>query len=45
LPDPTTSGLEADPRVFSLLGAALLWSRFADDLELIHEPCLILRAR
>lgn len=44
LPDPPTANAVSAERPFSLLGAALLWSGWSDDLQLLHAPCLVIKA-
>lgn len=45
LPDPELrSAVQPESRVRSLIGAALLWSRWSTDIGLLHEPCLVIRA-
>lgn len=44
LPDPTAANAVSAPRPFSLLGAALVWSGWSDDVALLHAPCLVIRA-
>lgn len=44
LPDPPAQNAIAEARVLSLLGAAVLWSGWSDELELLRTPCLVLRA-
>lgn len=44
LPDPPAQNAIVETRVLSLLGAAMLWSGWSDELELLHTSCLVLRA-
>ena len=44
LPDPTAANAVTADRPLSLLGAALLWSGWADDVALLHAPCLVIKA-
>jgi len=45
LDDPEAkSAVEATPRTRSLIGAALLWSGWSTDVQLLHEPCLVIQA-
>ena len=45
LPDPELkNAVRRESRVRSLIGAALLWSRWSTDTRLLHEPCLVIRA-
>jgi hypothetical protein len=41
---PTLAPLPPSTPHLSLVGAALLWSGLTDDLALLTEPCLVLRA-
>lgn len=40
---PEANAVEAESP-FSLIGAALLWSGWAEDPALLHEPCLVIKA-
>lgn len=44
LPDPTAANAVTADRPLSLLGAALLWSGWSDDVGLLHAPCLVIKA-
>jgi hypothetical protein len=44
LSDPTASNAVTAERPLSLLGAALLWSGWSDNANLLHTPCLVIRA-
>jgi Uracil DNA glycosylase superfamily len=44
LPDPTAANAVSAHRPLSLLGAALLWSGWTRDLELLRTPCLVIKA-
>lgn len=47
LPDPTSPSHKAlDPtsRTRSLIGAALLWAGWSDDLGLLSRPCVVIRS-
>lgn len=45
LPDPTKcNAVRCDADVYSLVGAALLRTGWSEDLRLLHEPCLVVRA-
>ena len=45
LPDPPSrDALEATSRTRSLIGAALLWAGWSDDLGLLHQPCVVIRS-
>jgi hypothetical protein len=44
LPDVTIANAVTAERPLSLLGAALLWSGWSDDVELLHAPCLVIKA-
>ena len=42
-PEPK-SAVEPKSRTRSLIGAALLWTGWSTDIQLLHEPCLVIRA-
>ena len=44
LPDPRAANAVEAERPLSLLGAALLWSNWSDDIALLHAPCLVIKA-
>jgi hypothetical protein len=44
LPDPTGANAVDSERPLSLLGAALVWSGWSDDSELLRGPCLVIKA-
>ena len=45
LPDPSSSdALEPTSRTRSLIGAALLWAGWSEDLGLLHRPCVVIRS-
>jgi hypothetical protein len=44
LPDVTTANAVTAERPLSLLGAALLWSGWSDDVELLRASCLVIKA-
>jgi hypothetical protein len=44
LPDPTSANAVTAERPLSLLGAAIVWSDWSDDLELLRAPCLVIKA-
>ncbi len=44
LPDPIAANAVAAERPLSLLGAALVWSGWSDDGDLLHAPCLVIKA-
>jgi hypothetical protein len=44
LPDVIAANAVTADRPLSLLGAALLWSDWSDDLALLHAPCLVIKA-
>lgn len=44
MPDPPTRNAIEETLVLSLLGAAVLWSGWSNDLGLLRTPCLVLRA-
>jgi len=44
LPDPRARNAVSAERPLSLLGAALLWSGWSSDADLLHTPCLVIRA-
>lgn len=44
LPDPTTADELDAPSPFSLIGAALVWSGWSDDVELLRRKCLVVKA-
>jgi hypothetical protein len=44
LPDPTASNAVAAERPLSLLGAALVWSGWSSDSDLLRTPCLVIKA-
>jgi hypothetical protein len=43
LPDPTAGNAVTAERPLSL-GAALLWSGWSSDADLLHAPCLVIKA-
>lgn len=44
LPDPTHANAITADRPLSLLGAALIWSGWTDDVTFLRLPCLVIRA-
>jgi hypothetical protein len=44
LPDVSVANAVTAERPLSLLGATLLWSGWSDDTELLHAPCLVIKA-
>jgi len=44
LPNPAAANAVTAERPLSLLGAALLWSGWSDNSELLHAPCLVVKA-
>lgn len=44
LPDPRSASAVSAERPLSLVGAAALWAGWSDDVELLHAPCLVLKA-
>ena len=45
LPDPTShDALKPTSRTRSLIGAALLWAGWSDDLGLLSRPCVVIRS-
>jgi len=44
LPDPPAQNAISETRVLSLLGAAVLWSGWSNELDLLRTSCLVLRA-
>ena len=44
LPHPAAANAVTAERPLSLLGAALVWSGWSDDGELLHAPCLVVKA-
>ena len=44
LPDPWNANAIEAPSPLSLIGSALLWSGWSQDLTLLHEPCLVIKA-
>ena len=42
LPNPVAKR-EPEPRVRSLIGAAILWAGWSVDLDLLHKPCMVVR--
>jgi len=45
LPDPTTkNALRRPPRARSLIGAALLWAGWSEEITLLRKPCLVIRS-
>ena len=44
LPDPGAANAVSADRPLSLLAAALLWSGWNDERELLHAPCLVIKA-
>jgi hypothetical protein len=44
LPDPMTANAVEGERPLSLLGAALVWSGWSDDPELLRAVCLVIKA-
>lgn len=43
LPDPVQANAVEAERVHSLVGAALLRTGWSEDLEILHEPCLVIQ--
>ena len=44
LPDPTTSNAVTSPhKVRSLIGAALLWAGWSNDLKLLKKRCIVIK--
>ncbi len=44
LPNPRVSNAVDAERPLSLLGAALIWSGWSDELDFLHAPCLVIKA-
>lgn len=44
LSDPTARNAVTAERPLSLLGGALLWSGWSSDADLLHTPCLVVKA-
>lgn len=44
LPDPTTRDAFSGDRPLSLIGLAALWSGWTQDRQVVHAPCLALKA-
>jgi hypothetical protein len=44
LPDPMSANAVTAERPLSLLGAAIVWSGWSDDLQLLRAPCLVIKA-
>jgi hypothetical protein len=44
LPDPTTADELDAPSPFSLIGAALVWSGWSNDVSLLRSKCLVVKA-
>ena len=44
LPDPTTADELDAPSPFSLIGAALVWSGWSNDVSLLRRKCLVVKA-
>jgi hypothetical protein len=44
MPNVTSANAVTADRPLSLLGAALLWSSWSADLDLLHSPCLVIKA-
>jgi hypothetical protein len=44
LPDPRAANALGGERPLSLLGAALVWSGWASNVELLHEACVVIKA-
>jgi hypothetical protein len=44
LPDPTHANAISTDRPLSLLGAAMIWSGWTDDVTVLHMPCLVIKA-
>ncbi|MGE5434467.1 MAG: hypothetical protein ACM3S3_06740, partial [Candidatus Doudnabacteria bacterium] len=44
LPDPTTANAVTAERPLSLLAAALLWSGWSEDVDLLRSSCLVIKA-
>jgi len=44
LPEPIIANAVTAERPLSLLGAALVWSGWSDDGDLLHAPCLVIKA-
>jgi hypothetical protein len=44
LPDPRNNNTIHEDNVFSLAGAALLWSGWSEDTGILKTPCLVIKA-
>jgi hypothetical protein len=44
LPDPNAANAVGAERPLSLLGGALIWSGWRDDVDLLHTPCVVIKA-
>lgn len=44
LPDPRAASAVTAENPLSVIAAALLWSDWSSDLDLLHEPCLVIKA-
>lgn len=44
LPSPAAANAVTAERPMSLLGAAMLWSGWATDVQTLHTPCLVIKA-
>lgn len=44
LPDPGRANAVTAERPLSLVGAAAVWAAWSDDIELLRQPCLVLKA-
>ena len=44
LPDPTSADVLDAPFPISLIGAAMIWSGWSDDVGLLQSKCLVVKA-
>jgi hypothetical protein len=44
LPDPMKANAVEAERPLSLIGTAVAWAGWSDDLDLLRAPCLVLKA-
>lgn len=44
LPDPTLHNAVVAVRPLSLIGLAAVWAGWTQDIELLHTPCLVVKA-
>jgi hypothetical protein len=43
-PNPDSANAISERRVFSLVGASVLWAKWSEDLQYLSKPCLVIKA-